>query len=77
MVKIGKLTVNPYDVDEFIIYNKRDTCEFIIRFRSGVEQVAFEGTREQCESLSSSDICKRIAKHSLMRKTRKPRVFEG
>ena len=75
MVKIGKLTVNPYDVDEFIIFFKRDTCEFIIRYRSGVEQVAFEGTSEQCKSLLNSDICKRIAKQSLMRKPRKPRVM--
>ena len=78
MVKIGRLAVNPYDVDEFIINNKGDMCEAIISFKSGAaDQVVLEGTFEQCESLFSSDVCQQIREHNLMLKTRNPRVHTG
>ena len=79
MVKIGNLTVNPYDVKDFIIYDKGDTCEFIIKFRSGVEKTAFEGTAEQCDRLSKTPQCKRISNLITERQVRQARVrvFEG
>ena len=79
VVKIGNLTVNPYEVDDFIIYDEGDTCQAIIRFRSGSEEVAFEGTVEQCTSLFKSDLCKRISNLITERQVRqaRARVFEG
>lgn len=73
-VKIGKIYVNPYDVAELILFPKSDTCQAILKYRSGTEEVTFEGTEEQCKSLFRSPICQQIAKlihdREILRKSR-------
>lgn len=77
-VKIGKIYVNPYDVAELILFSQSDTSQAILKYRSGAEEVAFEGTEEQCKSLFRSPICQQIAKLIHDREVRrKSRTHEG
>ena len=78
-VKIGNIdNVNPYNVAELIISYAGNTSQAILKYRSGAEEVAFEGTEAQCENLFRSPICQQIAK--LIREKevrRKSRTHEG